>query len=67
MAVCIGIVAGDNYPYEQRSIKGTALFVVPFEFQAHSDYMLYVHARSVGSMQLPMTLWKHTRFTTKFP
>lgn len=52
---------GDNYPYEQRSIKNR-LFVVPFEFQAHSDYMLYVHARSVSSMQLPMTLWETHAF-----
>lgn len=52
---------GDHYPFEQRVIK-SRLFILPMEFAPHTDYQLYVYARSTSSTQLPMTLWETHAF-----
>ncbi|CBL43877.1 sensor histidine kinase [gamma proteobacterium HdN1] len=52
---------GDHYPFFQRPIRNR-LFVLPFSFEAQTEYHLFVRVQSTSSMQLSMTLWEPNSF-----
>lgn len=53
---------GDHYPFHQRPIDHHN-FVLPIEWPAEKTLSVYLHVRTSGVVQLPLTLWKPAAFS----
>lgn len=52
---------GDHKPFHARPIPNRN-FVFPIDIPAHGDVTLLLRAQTLGSMQLPLSLWKVQSF-----
>ncbi len=52
---------GDQRPFDDRPIDHRNL-LLPLNLAGDDTVELYIHARTDGAMQLPVTLWETTRF-----
>ena len=53
---------GDHYPFHQRPIDHHN-FVLPIEWPAEKTLSVYLHVRTSGVVQLPLTLWRPAAFS----
>lgn len=53
---------GDHYPFHQRPIDHHN-FVLPINWPAEKTLSVYLHVRTSGVVQLPLTLWKPAAFS----
>ncbi len=54
-------VMGDHYPFHSRPIDHHN-FITPISWPSGKQYDIYIHARTSGAMQLPLTLWWQADF-----
>ncbi len=52
---------GDTYPFSHRPVAHRN-FLFPLKFAAGQTYTIYIRAFSLGSLQLPASLWDPTAF-----
>jgi serine phosphatase RsbU (regulator of sigma subunit) len=55
---------GDLFPFRQREVKYRNL-VFHLPIQSYSSQTIYLHLKSKGSMQFPLTIWSSTSFSDK--
>ena len=54
-------ILGDKHPFNNREISHRN-FILPLTLKAATTYKIYIRLDTTSSVQLPLTLWEHTRF-----
>ena len=55
---------GDRFPFRQREVKYRN-FVFHLPTSPHFSQTIYLHLKTKGSMQFPLTIWSSTSFSNK--